>query len=93
MALHLLASIDIECVARCRASLSSADSLLLLGDGVYALQSEETLTSLTAATNNLFVLAEDLLCRLPHLDTSISVINYAQWVQLSIASAPVVSWY
>ncbi|RZA08281.1 MAG: sulfurtransferase complex subunit TusB [Moraxellaceae bacterium] len=93
MALHLLASINSESVARCHASLSEADSLLLLADGVYALQSEDIFADLSAVTNKIFVLAEDLHCRLPHLEPSISVIDYVQWVQLSITSAPVVSWY
>lgn len=93
MALHVLASINADCTNRCLASLGKQDYLLLIGDGVYALTAADLLTACQAAAREVLVLDSDLQCRLPGACPPIEVISIAQWVELSITAAPVVSWY
>lgn len=93
MALHLLGSMNTEVVGNCLESLDSDDSLLLLGDGVYALSSEPSLSTLRTSFAKLFALAEDVQLRLPNLNSPVTLVSYAQWVELCVTSGPTISWY
>jgi sulfur relay protein TusB/DsrH len=93
MALHLLATFNSDSLRSCLASVGESDILLLLGDGVYLLQSVEILALCQAATSNLYVLSEDLQARIPEVKAVPRQINYAQWVDLTLTHNPVVSWY
>ncbi|MFO1369594.1 MAG: sulfurtransferase complex subunit TusB [Marinagarivorans sp.] len=93
MTLHVLASYNFTTKAACLASLAQGDCVLLAGDGVYLLQSAEALASFEANAKQLVVLREDLNSRLPNTTTTLAVISYADWVELSIAAGVVVSWY
>jgi sulfur relay protein TusB/DsrH len=93
MALHVLASINSDTLAHCMAGMNSADSLLLLGDGVYVQQSAPQMTACREVTANLYVLAPDHASRLPHLTPAVTAIDYAEWVNLSLTCGPVISWY
>jgi sulfur relay protein TusB/DsrH len=93
MALHLLASLNSGTLANCLASIGKSDTLLLLGDAVYALQSVEIIAACQAATPCIYVLADDQHARLPHLNHTLPVINYIEWVNLTLTQTPVVSWY
>ena len=93
MALHLLASIDAVRTSRCLAGLAKDDTLLLAGDGVYALHMVDLLTRLQAATTQVFVLSDDRERRLPDVTHALTELSYEQWVQLCIDCTPMVSWY
>ena len=93
MAFHLLASLNSNTLANCLASIGSSDSLLLLGDGVYVLQSPQLLAACRAATGNIYVLAVDQQQRLPNTGVSVPLISNAEWVEMSLSLGPVVSWY
>lgn len=93
MALHLLGSINNDVVGNCLAGLDSEDCLLLLGDGVYALTSELSVSALRKSNVQLFALAEDVRLRLPNLQPTLTLVSYAQWVELCVRSGPTISWY
>ncbi|HMW49784.1 MAG TPA: sulfurtransferase complex subunit TusB [Cellvibrionaceae bacterium] len=93
MALHVLATLHTDRLASCLASMGPDDYLLLLGDGVYLLQTAEILASCQASSRQVLVLTDDLRCRLPNAQPPVPTITYEQWVELSISAGPVVSWY
>ena len=81
----------------CLRMLAPGDSLLLLEDGVYlATESVGTvpIRSVTADGVALYALAPDLAARgiSAKLSADFSAIDYAGFVQLSLAHARVVNW-
>lgn len=93
MALHLLATLNLNSVNNCLACLGPSDTLLLLGDGIYQLSAESSMQSISAITRNVYALEEDVKSCRPDLLSKVPIINYDQWVELTTKITPVVSWY
>lgn len=73
--------------------MGASDTLLLLGDGIYHLSTENLMQPLLATTVHIYALEEDVKSRRPDLITKVPLINYCQWVEMTIKASPVVSWY
>ena len=70
------------------------DVLLLIEDGVYAAIGEHP-ESLLAVTPNICVLSEDLSARglLGRIDSRVTAVDYAGFVQLCCEHHPIQSWF
>jgi sulfur relay protein TusB/DsrH len=93
MALHLLATLNLSTLRACVACLGPMDELLLLGDGVYHLSSDQSMQQLLDVSAHILALQEDFALRLPGRVAKVPLIDYTQWVDLCITSGPTVSWY
>lgn len=87
MALHLISSISSERLTQMRALLQAQDVIVLIGDGVYAQPQLQQLKQIT------YVRSSDLKQRGLQALSSIQTISDSQWVALTLAHAPVISWH
>lgn len=78
----------------CIATIASADALLLLEDGVYALLSAESLKASLPVGVRLYVLGEDMDARglSERNDPHFKRINYADFVELTLLCSKVINW-
>jgi len=83
MSLHMVFSVAglTSCQARCKKD----DLVILLGDGVYAINTPENMSVYQ-------VLEEDALIRGINLDEYTASISYDTLVSLCVDNKPVVSW-
>jgi sulfur relay protein TusB/DsrH len=93
MALHLLATQTTESVESCRDCLSEADTLVLLGDGVYCLLAPHIFAQLSMKKATIYALSDDVHQRTPGIETSLALITYPDLVNLTLQTNPIVSWY
>jgi tRNA 2-thiouridine synthesizing protein B len=91
------AATDAAPLAHCLALLGSADTLLLLEEGVYALLDAafmQRLQPLLAQGTRLCALAEDLAARglSARIPRQVEPVSYREFVALSLQHARVVNW-
>jgi tRNA 2-thiouridine synthesizing protein B len=80
-------------LSSCLRIIGSADSLLLSGDAVYALQAGTApCTALQSRQIKLFVLSEDAQARAVQVPDWAEAIDYPAFVELSIHHDKVNSW-
>lgn len=81
-----------QALAQCLARMAAEDGLLLIQDGVYLL-TEHQLPPQIAGSSKLFVLSEDMQARgLNCVHPDINVIDYGQFVALTLAYPHTLSW-
>ena len=81
--------------AECMASVKSDDCLVLINDGVYGVLSEHPYAQ-ALANKTCYAIKEDVIKRgLDQLTTNaeIKLIDYAQWVELTVQHPLNQSWY
>ncbi len=69
------------------ARVAADDAVLLIADGTYAADGSASIGSQT-----IYALAEDLHIRGIQPDASITLVDYAGMVELTVKHQPVVSW-
>lgn len=88
--LHLIASSPSKTrLDELRATISQADALLFIEDGVYFAATNDILTSLP--TQEIFFLSDDAAAR--SIELSARAVDYAGFVDLTVQYERSVSWY
>lgn len=89
MTLHILSQPPSHCAYKsCLEHLAEKDTLILINDGVYALQTPHLHTK----SRNIFALEHDVAARGIDANTQ-QLINYDTFVELSCQHNPIQSWY
>jgi len=80
-------------LASCLAVASSADTLVLLEDGVYAVKEATRVTHVTIEDSpTLLAIAQDAQIRGVNLGSGVTAIDYHQLVELCTQHQPITSW-
>lgn len=93
--LHLIqkSPFQTSCLSECLNIAKPDDQFLLMQDGVYAIQK----SNFTNAFENIFALSDDLTARGLELNTeivrNITVIDYEQFVALTLNTDKAFSWF
>lgn len=94
MTLHIVTNSPFSSPAltQCLARMAENDGLVLIQDGVYIL-AEQQLPVQINTTDKVYVLSEDMQARgLKCTHSNISVIDYAEFVALTLAYQRTLSW-
>lgn len=93
--LHLIQKSPFQssCLDQCLNIADKHDKFLLMLDGVYAIQQQDFINSDLC----IYALEEDLLARglnpLNNTKQKINIINYAQFVELTVECDKTMSWF
>lgn len=98
MILHILSvsPFTSSALSECLERIGHQDALLLISEGVYAVNSSgETKIALQSLADRLFVLESDLSARGLSNDTLTQpqLIDHTQWVELVVKFPKSLSWY
>ncbi|WJG11175.1 sulfurtransferase complex subunit TusB [Aliiglaciecola sp. LCG003] len=73
--------------------VNASDGVLLLENAVYVLQSSSLMETILCTGAKVYVIEDDMLARgISSHHSKISLINYAQFVQLTLEYQQVISW-
>ena len=78
----------------CRAALADGDALLLFEDGVYVLLREDCMAALAGTSATVLALDADLAARgiSAKIPAAVTVIDYTEFVRLSLQHDRVINW-
>ena len=97
MALHLVFTgpSHISTLERCLDSYAKGDAIVLVEDGVLSGSAHSKSSQLLASVENCYALTSDLTARglSERLASDITAIDDAQWVALTEAHSPIISWF